>query len=190
MDPAYVEIVPLGPLDPMLPAALAAQIPTVFGLPCTTGRPEALPAAAFDAGRGQYSARALIDHLARGRSTAIRRLGMTNVDLCSSIMRYVFGEAMLGGRCAIVSIHRLGAGGANPAGLDKTHLLARAVKEGIHELGHTFDLVHCDDPKCVMAASSDVAHVDAKSFVPCGYCRIALADGLARPAGIRRNGGR
>src|SRR5512142_955942 len=67
------------------------------------------PEAAFDTGRGQYRAtlllKALLDDPLADR--AERVLGVTNVDLFTPVLTYVFGEAQLGGRAAVVSAHRL-----------------------------------------------------------------------------------
>ena len=52
--------------------------------------------------------------------------------------------------------------------------LERAVKEARHELGHTFGLVHCRRPDCVMRASTDVGEVDVKSARFCRECRGGL----------------
>jgi archaemetzincin len=42
------------------------------------------------------------------------------------------------------------------------------------ELGHTFGLVHCDDYRCVMHASTYVEDVDVKGASFCPSCRGAI----------------
>ncbi len=183
-DLRHVEIVPLDVADRALLDALAAELHRVFGLPCRTTPVQPLPADAYDARRGQHHATRLLEHLAASPSPAYRRLGVAGVDLFVPILRYVFGEAMLGGRAAVVSVHRLGGPGwEGPA--ERSLFLARAVKEAIHELGHTFDLTHCEDPACVMASSLAVANIDRKRPDLCAYCKVALADALAE-GGTRR----
>ncbi|MCK5347901.1 MAG: hypothetical protein KAJ25_00840, partial [Desulfobacula sp.] len=54
----------------------------------------------------------------------------------------------------------------------------RIVKEAIHELGHTFDLRHCEDEKCIMHYCRRVEDVDRKSSRFCRYCNIFLADSI------------
>ena len=178
-DPRHVEIVPLDVADRALLDALAVELRRVFGLACRTTPAEPLPADAYDARRGQHHATRLLEHLLASRSPAYRRLGVVGVDLFVPILRYVFGEAMLGGRAAVVSVHRLGDPGWEGSE-GRSLFLARAVKEAIHELGHTFDLTHCDDPACVMASSLAVAHIDRKQPNLCAYCKVALADALVQ----------
>jgi len=52
---------------------------------------------------------------------------------------------------------------------------ARAVKEAVHELGHTFGLDHCSDPRCVMHFSNMLADTDRKGREFCPSCRARLA---------------
>lgn len=79
----------------------------------------------------------------------------------------MFGEAQLEGTAAIVSSHRLDE---TLYGLPKNQELLeeRLLKEAIHDLGHTFGLVHCHDYSCVMHSSASVEEIDIKgaSFCP------------------------
>ncbi|NJL28082.1 MAG: hypothetical protein HC897_09370 [Thermoanaerobaculia bacterium] len=73
------------------------------------------------------------------------------------------------GRAAVASIHRLHS---ELYGLpaDPVLLGERAEKELIHELGHTYGLVHCPDPDCVMHASTYVEDIDLKTASFCSGC--------------------
>jgi archaemetzincin len=178
-----LEIVPLAIIDDPLLSALATEATRVFSLPSRVGAPEHLPATALDTGRGQYHATRLLEHLAASDRPAYRLLGVTAVDIFTPIMRHVFGEAMLPGRAALVSTYRLGVSPSTHLRLrDRPVFIGRVVKEGIHELGHSFGLTHCDDPACVMAASLAMAQIDAKSTGLCRYCRVMLADEFERLA--------
>ena len=44
----------------------------------------------------------------------------------------------------------------------RARLSNRIVKEGIHELGHTFGLIHCAALRCVMKTSTYVEEIDQK----------------------------
>ncbi len=73
-----------------------------------------------------------------------RMLGVVAVDLYIPILTFVFGEAQMGGPCAVVSAHRLRQElyGLPP---DPELFRQRVLKEAVHELGHTLNLTHCDD---------------------------------------------
>ena len=67
-------------------------------------------------------------------------LGVTDRDLFIPILTYVFGEAQLGGRAAVVSTARL----VEDVELFGPQLLVeRLAKEAVHEVGHAFGLLHC-----------------------------------------------
>ncbi|HYU31798.1 MAG TPA: archemetzincin, partial [Thermoanaerobaculia bacterium] len=79
----------------------------------------------------------------------------------------------LPGRAAVVSLHRL-APELYGLPADEERLVERAEKEAIHELGHTFGLIHCRQPKCVMRSSTYVEEIDLKEGQFCEGCRKAL----------------
>ena len=124
------------------------------------------PAGTLDAVRGQHSSREILRWLVTARPGHTDRvLGVTDVDLFIPVLTFVFGEAQLEGPAAIVSTRRLGQG------VSRATAAARLAKEGVHELGHTFGLVHCDRPICVMTRSASVRAVDAKRAQLCPECR-------------------
>jgi archaemetzincin len=90
-----------------------------------------------------------------------------------SILTFVFGEAQLGGRCALMSGYRLHQ---DFYGLpeDESLYLHRCEKEAVHELGHTLGLRHCDNFECVMRYSNSVADIDIKRNVFCPVCSQTL----------------
>ena len=179
MTPRVVEIVPLNILDKDLMSAIAAEITRIFPFQCQVGATERLPTELLDEKREQYHATRILEHLAVSDRTSFRLLGVTTLDIFTPILRYVFGEAMLEGRAALVSTYRLSIappGDDSPS--NRSVFVSRVLKECIHELGHTFGLTHCDDTACVMAASLDMTHIDAKSMQLCYYCKIMLKDEL------------
>jgi archaemetzincin len=99
------------------------------------------------------------------------------VDLYVSQLNFVFGEAAVDGRISIISLYRLRPeyyGTPQNGEL----LTERAVKEAIHELGHTFGLHHCPDPRCVMCFSNSIADTDRKSAGFRGECAEQLRSKL------------
>jgi archaemetzincin len=104
-------------------------------------------------------------------------LAVSGEDLFIPILTYVFGEAQLGGEFAVVSYHRLQPERYGLAA-DRNLLLDRLFKESLHELGHTYGLVHCQDQDCVMRTSTYAEDIDLKGGSFCRRCQAAL--GLAR----------
>ena len=130
--------------------------------------------ALFNARRSQYHSTEILESLLHQMPDGTGRiLAVTDLDLYIPILTFVFGEAQLQGKAAVVSCHRL----RNEFyGLpqNNTLLMERLVKEAIHELGHTFGLVHCENPTCVMHASTYVEEIDLKDYHFCPDCQGLL----------------
>jgi archaemetzincin len=129
----------------------------------------------FDPARKQYDGHRLlkaVDGLVAPEM--IKAVGVFSVDLYIPILTFIFGQAYLGGRSAIASFHRLKneSYGIQP---DDRLLLERLRKEVIHELGHTFGLIHCHVPNCVMRSSTYVEDIDQKDQHLCQKCREQMA---------------
>ncbi len=112
--------------------------------------------------------------LSQSLNNSDKILGITVHDLYTPILTYLFGEAELGGRAAVVSTYRfrdeLYGLPANKDNLEK-----RIEKEAVHELGHTFGLVHCLNFDCVMHASTYIEEFDYKTNSFCPLC-VSLLD--------------
>lgn len=158
---------------------LAARLANVFGLAAEQHPPLFDPELAFDSSRGQYNSRILLAQLLQHhRHDAGRILGVTGVDLFIPVLTYVFGEAQLDGRAAVVSTHRLDNQLYGLAA-DPELLFERLVKEAVHELGHTYNLVHCQTHPCVMMSSTYVENIDLKSERFCARCHKGLRQATA-----------
>jgi archaemetzincin len=165
-----LQLLAIGEFDRGLLEDLRTQMGRVFRIPCELVNGALSPEFAFHPERRQYHSSEI---LARMQSyvgaNCWRLLGVTGVDLYIPILTFVFGEAQLGGRCGVVSIHRLRQ---EFYGLpqDPKLLRERLLKEAVHELGHTLELTHCDDYGCVMAASHSVEWIDLKDALLCEVC--------------------
>lgn len=125
----------------------------------------------YDPVRRQYNGTKLlreIDSQYSGESLKI--LGLFSVDLFIPILTYIFGQAYLNGRTGIASLYRF-KNERYGMKTDDVFLLERFKKEVIHELGHTFGLIHCHIPTCVMLSSTYVEDIDQKSANLCLKCR-------------------
>lgn len=128
----------------------------------------------YDSGRRQYNADKLLKEVDLRYSTdSGKTAGLFNTDLFIPILTYVFGQAYLKGRTSIVSVYRLNneSYGMKP---DNALVGVRFAKEVIHELGHSFGLVHCHNPGCVMRASTYLEDIDQKSQSFCESCRESV----------------
>jgi archaemetzincin len=132
------------------------------------------PTHAFDPRRGQHSSTQILRWLVERPHPAGRVVAITDVDLFIPVLTYVYGEAQLGGRAAVVSTARLSVD-LDP-GANRPVRLARAVKETVHELGHTFGLLHCDTASCVMSRSVSLMDVDRKDTALCQGCKALYAE--------------
>jgi archaemetzincin len=134
---------------------------------------------AFDQGRNQYHSTLILEELEkRAPPSALKILAITDVDLFIPIMTYVYGEAQLNGKACIISTSRLKKG--LPLMDTQDVFFARVFKEAIHELGHTFNLLHCPDYACIMHYCRSEDDVDRKSEELCRYCGIFLDDALKK----------
>ena len=76
---------------------------------------------------------------------------------------------------AVFSIARLlEASPSTSIGID--HFRRRAATEAIHELGHTYGLGHCDNPRCVMWFSNTLSETDRKGTEFCPAHQAELAE--------------
>ena len=124
--------------------------------------------------RRQYDANNLLKIITeKAPKDALKVMGMVRVDLYIPILTYIFGQASLNGNTGIASLYRLRNEhyGLEP---DYELLIDRFSKVIIHELGHTFGLIHCNNPVCVMRSSTYVEDLDQKDRTFCVRCRAEL----------------
>jgi len=128
----------------------------------------------YNPARNQYDANKLLKVIdAEFALDHAKTLGIFNVDLFIPILTYIFGQAFLNGRSGIASLYRLRN---ERYGLksDEKLFIERLRKEIIHELGHSFGLIHCTNPTCVMRSSTYVEDIDQKSHQFCSKCNAEL----------------
>ncbi|HET8667889.1 MAG TPA: archaemetzincin family Zn-dependent metalloprotease [Terriglobales bacterium] len=165
-----IHLLPIGAVDQRQLETLRSRISKQSRLPCDVLQQAFTPDFAYHAERQQYHSSEILARMQQHvRPGCWRMLGITSADLYIPILTFVFGEAQLGGTCALVSTHRLTQEfyGLPP---DRDLLMDRLLKESIHELGHTVELTHCDDYRCVMAPSHAVEWIDLKESYFCPEC--------------------
>ena len=146
----------------------------VLGLDASVSKNSLDSTFAFDSKRNQYNSTLLLKRLVETRPRGAHRvLGITEGDLYIPMLSFVFGQAQVGGPAALVSLARLRQEFYRfPA--DVELLGERIQKEVLHELGHTFSLIHCPDSTCVMSLATGVRQVDQKAIQYCDSCRAVI----------------
>lgn len=165
-----VHLLPVGNVDTSLLRNLSAAIPQCLRVTCEILPFELDPAPSYHAERQQYHSSEILERMRPlVRPPDWRVLAVADVDLYIPILKYVFGEAQIGGPCAVVSVYRLRQEFYG-LGRDDALLSQRLLKEAVHELGHTLDLRHCQDYRCAMASSHAVEWIDLRESTLCESC--------------------
>ena len=168
MRPIY--LIPVGKIEQDLLAHLSSLIEEIF--PFSVKVDEALPHPdyAYNQRRGQHKSDLILGRLQKlDLEEAEKILGAVDLDLYTPGLNFVFGQASIGGRVALIALPRLRQ---EFYGLPEDEKLyySRALKEAVHELGHTFGLGHCKKRECVMYFSNSLADTDYKGKEFCEDC--------------------
>lgn len=164
----------IGEKDSMLVKELPSYLESIFHRKIKVSELEMNLDFAYHPRRKQYSSSAILDRLKTMQyKVCYRLLTIVDVDLYMPELNFVFGEADFQAKTAVISTVRLTQ---RFYGLpeDKQLFLERVTKEAVHELGHTYGLPHCPDPKCVMHFSNSLRDTDSKSYSFCQNCKKKL----------------
>jgi archaemetzincin len=165
-----ISLIPIGDIEKSILAPLRKGLADKFHTEVCLRYSLPEPDYAHNTKRGQYLANpvilALTRHEAYGESERV--IGVMDHDLFVPELSFVFGVAR--GPMALISLTRLRQ---EFYGLpeDRELFMKRIMTEAVHELGHTFGLEHCKNPRCVMFFSSSIADTDRKGFRFCPLCR-------------------
>ena len=130
----HLQLLPIGKLDGGLLMELAPAVADTFRMPCEILSRALDPEFAFHGERQQYHSSEILQRMQSFLApNSWRVLGVAAVDLYIPILTFVFGEAQVGGPCAVVSLHRLRQ---EFYGLpeDQEILRYRLAKEAVHEI--------------------------------------------------------
>ncbi|MDI6733399.1 MAG: archaemetzincin family Zn-dependent metalloprotease [Planctomycetota bacterium] len=142
--------------------------------PIKTLSPLPSPDYAYLEKRNQYDASKILEQISHSLpQDGIKIIALTELDLGTLVLSYVFGLAELEGKAVVVSTCRLRQEFYRLPRNDAL-LLERLSKEILHELGHSFGLVHCLQPYCVMSRSTTINQIDTKMQDFCPRCRELL----------------
>ncbi len=177
---ARISILTMGGIDSGAVDAVADGLRRAFSAEICVSPSAPVPPTAWMASRRQYDSTHLILYVETlAPPDSGRVLAMCDVDLASEVMTFVFGEAEIEGRIAVMSLHRLRQ---EVYGLpaDPGLFRARAAKVAVHEMGHTWGLRHCFRYRCVMYPAETVEIADIKTESFCDSCTGKLKAAMGR----------
>ena len=167
-----IVLVAIGEVDRNVMDRLKDDLSKVFNkVSVEKGMPE--PLYAYNKKRNQYLSTAILSTLMGQKEYASyeKILGIVDHDLFVPELNFVFGEA--GPKAAVISLTRLRQTFYRlPEDQDLFH--RRVLTEAVHELGHTYGLGHCGNPRCVMFFSNSLSDTDRKDPGFCPECRKNL----------------
>ena len=168
-----IDLQPIGEIDSSVLAGISTGLVSAFGNPVRLKPVISIPEGSYIADRNQYLADPVLADLKRYQTGDRRLLGVSDVNLFSRGLNFVFGQADYTNRIAVISLTLLKQENYGLPG-DTALLIDRAQKEAVHELGHTFGLGHCQDGACVMHFSNSLIDTDVKKINFCRRCQPRL----------------
>ncbi len=163
-------LISCGYFEPEITERIKDDISSVFNYPVFYKHCTMDISSFYNPGRRQYDANKILTTISENSPQGyIKTVGLLRVDLFIPILTYIFGQASLNGNIAIASLYRL-RNELYGLAIDNELLLERFSKVVVHELGHTFGLIHCHDPFCIMRSSTYVEDLDQKDKYLCHVC--------------------
>jgi archaemetzincin len=164
-------IVPVEKIETYIIKSISHALEKAFDGRVSVITPISIPKESFEPKRKQYYSTIILETLRNLKVKGIDRvLGITDVDLYVPGLNFIFGEADTGSGIALISLKRLRQ---EFYGLrhDEKLFSERAIKESIHEIGHTYGLSHCHDETCIMYFSKTLRETDIKGP---GFCAVCI----------------
>jgi archaemetzincin len=147
-----------------------------FDKPLEILRPVPVPQQAFNPTRRQYHSSTILKLIQKTMGGRFERiLAVTDVDLFVPQLNFVFGEADVLNGNAVISLARLRPQFYGLPGHEQL-VRDRILKESNHEIGHTYNLSHCENPQCVMFFSNTIQDTDSKLREFCKECAKMLEE--------------
>lgn len=175
-------VMPIGDVAERDVAFARDVVEASFGRETLIAEPLPLQAAYYYPERGQYGANGFLRYVeANAPRGAYRVLGVTAQDIFAGDLNFLFGMGRCPGKCAVVSTYRFGFYCDTPE-----QRMVRFAKLVVHELGHTFGLLHCRQPLCIMKFAVGYETLDGTRLAMCARCERNLCAVTALDAAERR----
>jgi archaemetzincin len=171
-----IVLVPVGEVDGKVLEGLTDDLHRTFGRKVSIGKGMPQPDDAYNKKRNQYLSTTILKTLMAEKDYRAyeKVLGVVDQDLYVPDLNFVFGEA--GRKVAVISLTRLRQEFYHLP-QDQNLFYQRVLTEAVHELGHTYGLGHCPNPRCVMFFSNSLTDTDRKGAAFCLECRRKLDEG-------------
>ena len=166
-----IVIIPVGEADQNTLESIARALLEIYGSETVIGDAVPIPEKTYNARRQQHHSTRILKALETLKPEGHEIvLGVIDRDLYVPELNFVFGEADRLAGTAVISLTRLREEYYG-LGSDRKRFLERAVKEAVHELGHSVGFGHCPDHRCIMHFSNSLADTDRKGPGFCKRCR-------------------
>lgn len=176
--PPSIALTKMGQIPQTVLRVIAANIQAILETPVEMLAAMTIPEEAFQVQRCQYDAGLVLKYLSRWSSPHHSRLlAVTDVDLCTPIHTFVFGESLFGQKMAIVSDFRLKHMEDGIVASQDVYY-ERMAKVALHEIAHTFSLYHCETAKCLMRFSHGLSQLDELDIFFCERCSFLLRQSM------------
>ena len=169
-------ILPIGTIDKEILHYIQKELEERLNVTIDIGRQLEEPAYAYHKYKKQHHSTKILKRIHKlGLTGYDRILGIVDVDLYVPERTFVFGEADMKRKVAVISLTRLRQKFYNLPE-DSTLLKERIIIETVHELGHTYGLRHCTNNNCVMFLSKNLSDTDQKGAVLCSNCKTIMEE--------------
>ncbi len=170
-------IIPIGSIDKEILYYTQKELAERFNMKIDLGEEQEDPNYAYNKKRRQYHSTRILKRIHNLKLSGYDRiLGIADVDLFVPELTFVFGEADIARKVALISLVRLRQEFCDLPE-DIALFKKRTVTEAVHELGHTYGLRHCTNSNCVMFFSNTLGDTDRKGPTFCDTCTKAINNG-------------
>lgn len=170
-------IIPIGSINKEILQYTQKELEGRFNVKIDIGKPQEAPNYAYNKRREQFHSTLILKRIYNQRLGEYDRiLGIVDADLYVPELTFVFGEADIARKMAVISLTRLKQ---EFYGMQEDIVLfnRRIITEAVHELGHTYGFCHCPNNNCVMYFSNTLSDTDRKGSVFCNTCKKAIKKG-------------